>query len=128
MKDVNETIIKIKELSKEESYDLLLSRSPRKMQQDELDEMMDELTRRNLPTNNVVSILDHPLFDMVNGHPLALVMVSSLRKEMRLRQIYELLVLIKEENETSQKHSTENVAIQLSMEANLLFLKNIDYN
>ena len=128
IKDITEKVIKIQKLTKNESYELLLAKSPKKMQQDELDEMVEELVRRNLPTNQVISILEHPLFDMVNGHPLALVMISSLRKEMRLKQIYELLVLIKEEIDSSKKWSVENIAIHLSMEANLLFLRNIDYN
>lgn len=79
-------------------------------------------------TKKNASILDHPLFEMVNGHPLALVMIGSLKKEMSLKQIYELLVLIKEENQNEKEFNSKNIAINLSMEANLLFLKNVDIN
>lgn len=128
IKDITMKSIKIAELTKSASYELLLAKSQRKMDQEELGEMMDELLSRNLPTNSVVSILEHPLFELVNGHPLALIMIQSLRKEMRLKQIYELLVLIKQEAGLKESSVSEDVAIRLSMEANLLFLRNIDYN
>ena len=78
--------------------------------------------------DNNYSCLDHDLFKIINGHPLALVMVSSLRKNMRLKQIYDLLVLIREEWENEKDFNTKNIAINLSMEATLQFLRSADKN
>ena len=55
-------------------------------------------------------------------------MVSSLRKEMRLKQIYDLLVLIQEECENEKDFNSKNIAINLSTEASLLFLRGVDKN
>lgn len=127
IKDVNEKIVEIKELKPIDSLELLKTRSTTGLSDEELLEMMDTVEMKSINSQNK-SILDHPFFRIINGHPLALVMVASLKKEMRLKQIYELLMLIKEENDNEEKIDSQNIAINLSMEANLLFLRGVDNN
>ena len=47
---------------------------------------------------------------------------------MSLKQIYDFLVLIKEEWENEKDSNTKNIAINLSMEATLQFLRNRNYD
>ena len=47
---------------------------------------------------------------------------------MSLKQIYDFLVLIKEEWENEKDTNTKNIAINLSMEATLQFLRNRNYD
>jgi hypothetical protein len=127
IKDFSEKIVEIKELKPIDSLELLKSKSAHGIQQDELIEMMDVADMKNFRSEGASqNILDHPFFKMINGHPLALVMVSSLRKEMRLKQIFELLMLIQEENDNDKESNVKNIAINLSMEANLIFLRGVN--
>ena len=127
IKDVTEKWIEIKPLSPIDSLQLLKAKSTIEVKDSELLELMEDLENSNNMQKNL-SYLDHNLFKIINGHPLALVMVSSLRKDMRLKQIYDLLVLIQEECENEKDFNSKNIAINLSMEASLLFLRSVDKN
>lgn len=128
IKDFSIKIIEVPNLNSEESLNVLRSKSSADITSQELLELMEQTQMsKSLSENKNKTVADHPLFQMVNGHPMALTMISTLRREMRLTQIYELLMLILEEKD--QKHFTsENIAINLSMEASLIFLKSVDMN
>ena len=125
--DTTTKVINIEPLRPEDSLSLLKKKSIIEITDEELQELMEDLniSWKSYNTESL-SLKDHPLFKMVNGHPMALIMIASLRKEMRLKQIYELLALIQQESD--QSFTSENISINLSMEAWLLFLKNIDMN
>ena len=128
IKDVTEKWYEIKSLQPFDSLELIKSKSAIEVKDTELLELIDDLENRNSRRQTNLTYLDHDLFKIINGHPLALVMVSSLRKEMRLKQIYDLLVLIQEECENEKDFNSKNIAINLSTEASLLFLRGVDKN
>lgn len=88
--------------------------------------------KNSLNSKEMKSITDHPLFQMINGHPTALIMVSALRKEMTLPQIYDLFqskdFFCLTRLDSNEEFSSQDTAIMLSMEASLLFLKNLNKN
>ena len=71
---------------------------------------------------NINSISDHPLITILDGHPLSIVIVSSLRKNMSLIEIYELLELIKG-NYKNQILEPSTLAMTLSTEVSLMLIK-----
>ena len=125
--DTTTKVINIESLRPEDSLSLLKKKSIIEITDEELQELMEDLnvSWKWFKTSEL-SLKNHPLFKMANGHPMALIMIASLRKEMRLKQIHELLALIQQESD--QNFTSENVSMNLSMEAWLLFLKNIDMN
>ena len=113
---INICIYKVKELCKKHVLELLKLKAV--SQTDHIQELKDLQTTNEKSKN----ILDHPLFDFLNGHPLSIDILSSLRRNMSLTEIYELLQLIKSYYKTHVDQST--LVLTLSVEASLMFLNN----
>jgi hypothetical protein len=81
---VSEWIYKIRGLSRINALKLIKAKSPPNTEyKSELKELMKNCGKEK--------VVDHPLFMMLNGHPLSIIILSSLRVEMSLQEIYELL-------------------------------------
>lgn len=123
--DVGGYIYKVKELSKKQTLELLKLKSESHIDHNrELKELMDI---ENSNHSSKKSILDHPIFDFLGGHPLSIDILSSLRKNMCLVEIYELLQLIKS-NYKDTVIDQSQLALTLSVEASLVFLNKEDKN
>ena len=115
----------MKELSKKQTLELLKIKAESYTDHtNELRELVDSEITIDSPKKN---ILDHPLFDFLGGHPLSIVILSTLRQNMSLVEIYELLQLIKANHENKQIDQS-TLALTLSIEANLIFLEREDTN
>jgi hypothetical protein len=67
-------------------------------------------------------ISDHPLFDIIDGLPLSVVLLSSLKTDMSLVEIYELLKIIQQQFLANGQHS-EDLSAVLSIHASLIFTR-----
>ena len=123
--DVNNCIYKVKELSRKHTLELLKVRSESYTDHtNKLRELIDSETNVDFAKKN---ILEHPLFNFLGGHPLSIVILSTLRQNMSLVEIYELLQLIKSNHEN--KHIDQStLALTLSIQVNLVFLDREDKN
>jgi hypothetical protein len=128
IQDIDEQVVEIKELNPIQSINFLRKKSLKDISRGEIQELMEETDFQIQSKSEKASFYEHPLFTLINGHPLALTMVASLRKEMNLKQIYDLLELIRAESSDKIKLDSENIAINLSLEASLVLLRNIDYH
>jgi hypothetical protein len=75
-----------------------------------------------LESEDVYQVIKHPLFKILNGHPLAITIVSSLRNHMSLVEIYEYLKLIKK-NLKFKNTKFSDLTVALSIEAAIVFAK-----
>ena len=50
-------------------------------------------------------VTDHPLFDIIGGHPLTITILASLRNELSLCEIYDLLETIKSNSKSFSKET-----------------------
>ena len=114
--DISDNIYKVEEISRKHTLELLKLKAT--SQTDHIQEIKD-LQSTNENSKNVI---DHPLFDFLNGHPLSIDILSSLRRNMSLTEIYELLQLIKSYYTSHVDQST--LVMTLSVEASLMFLNN----
>jgi hypothetical protein len=115
---INEWVFKIRGLSREHTLNLLKKKSPPNTEFSvEIKELMKE--------SNEDQITNHPLFYMLNGHPLSTIILSSLRTEMSLLEIYDLLNSLKanKTDDNEQENTDTPLAISLSIEASLIFAK-----
>jgi hypothetical protein len=94
---IHEWVYKIRGLSRKETLRLIKEISPPNIEQ------MSEFKELMKDTGEEI-ITHHPLFNILKGHPLSIIILSSLRNEMSLKEIYDLLRLIERNNE---KHSSQ---------------------
>lgn len=85
---------------------------------------MKELLEADTDFKNGVktSVYDHELFQFLNGHPLSVVILTSLRKSMSLLELFELLRMVKD-NYSDEKIDQATLSLMLSVEASLIFAK-----
>ena len=109
-----EKIIKIKQLDKIEAIKLLSIKSPKRIDEDEMAELVGEGEQE---------FHDHHLFTILDGHPQAIALTSSLLKEKRLLDVYQILSKIMEHHAESDGAKPQNLSLFLTFEASLIFLQ-----
>lgn len=121
MNDVKVRIFKVGKLSNKDTLDLLrLSAESQDIHNKELNEMIqaDPSVYSKIKQN----IFDHELFSFLDGHPLSIIILSSLRKSMSLLETFELLRMIKD-NYKGETIDQSTLSLMLSVEASLIFAK-----
>ena len=119
--DVKARIFKVKQLPNKNTLELLkLNSESISTHEHELTELFtaDPTLHASLKSN----MFDHELFSFLNGHPLSVVILSSLRKNMSLLEIFELLKMIKD-NYTGEEIDQATLSLMLSVEASLIFVR-----
>ena len=103
-----------------------------KTNNNDLNELQQELIKqnpKNLENRNI--LFEHQFFKILNGHPLSIVLLSSLRiskyqfvnnLDMSLKEIWDFLIMIKGGVDKDVSHSP-NLTVYLSVEASLMFIK-----
>jgi protein-arginine kinase activator protein McsA len=84
-------IYKVNKLDKKRTLQLIKQKSPPNSNtKSEIRELVDASKSKH--------IINHYLLDIIDGHPLSVIILSSLRTEMSLLEIYDLLKLIQKNN------------------------------
>jgi hypothetical protein len=106
------------------AYELLKRKVPNKI--NHINEL-NELINASYNSNSIKyeKVTDHPLFDLINGLPLSIILLSSLRVDMSLAEIYDLLKNIQHNQDIIDQNSEDLSAI-LSIEASLMFITKIN--
>jgi hypothetical protein len=91
-----ERVFNLDKLNYEDAKNLFLSRAPRAILSDELQEL--------LRLEKVMDIKHHPLFEFLNGHPQAITLSAALLADRSLKEVYQLLMTQSLADEFAVKH------------------------
>lgn len=112
-----ERVFNLDKLNYEDAKNLFLSRAPRAILSDELQEL--------LRLEKVMDIKHHPLFEFLNGHPQAITLSAALLADRSLKEVYQLLMTQSLADEFAVKHDEKRGynAFRVSLEVSWNIIK-----
>jgi chloramphenicol 3-O-phosphotransferase len=121
MNDVKERVFKVKRLSDKQALELLkVNAEWVATHNKEISELLK--ASPNYESELKMHMFKHDLFKILNGHPLSIIIFASLRKNMNLLQLFQLLKKIKD-NISSEVIDQSTLSLTLNVEASLIFVK-----
>ena len=132
--DISQEVVILEGLNNLETMELIKAKWPSmKVNNNDLNELQLELIKSNPKLQeNKNYLFEHQFFKILNGHPLSIILLSSLRiskyciltifLDMSLKEIWDILNMIKNGIDRDVDNSP-NLAVYLSIEASLMFIK-----